>query len=324
MKPKSSPCEKAEHKEGTMKFTEMRYVRPDMDRVLADFDKVAEEIADAKSAAAQIAAYERADTLREHFSTAASLACVRYTIDTRDAFYAAENDFMDAATPLVEEKIQNISKEMLSSPYRKELEAHFGALFFRNLEISARTFKPEIIALMQEENALVSEYQALDASMTVEFDGKTLPLTKLIPYMKSTDRATRRAAYTVEGECYDSHREALDSLFDKLVRNRTAQARALGYENYIGLGYILAPKYWKKGYATQGAAILLNRAFRELGAQLVIAEIRPENTASRRVAERLGMKCTGEFLKYYRGKQMPHLIYRITKNEFCTLKTAVE
>ena len=74
MKPKSSPCEKAEHKEGTMKFTEMRYVRPDMDRVLADFDKVAEEIADAKSAAAQIAAYERADTLREHFSTAASLA----------------------------------------------------------------------------------------------------------------------------------------------------------------------------------------------------------------------------------------------------------
>ena len=95
-------------------------------------------------------------------------------------------------------------------------------------------------------------------------------------------------------------------------------------QNYIGLGYIRAPKYWKKGYATQGAAILLNRAFRELGAQLVIAEIRPENTASRRVAERLGMKCTGEFLKYYRGKQMPHLIYRITKNEFCTLKTAAE
>lgn len=26
-------------------------------------------------------------------------------------------------------------------------------------------------------------------------------------------------------------------------------------QNYIGLGYILAPKYWKKGYATQGAAI---------------------------------------------------------------------
>ena len=95
-------------------------------------------------------------------------------------------------------------------------------------------------------------------------------------------------------------------------------------QNYIGLGYILALKYWKKGYATQGAAILLNRAFRELGAQLVIAEIRPENTASRRVAERLDMKCTGEFRKYYRGKQMPHLIYRITKNEFCTLKTAAE
>ena len=66
----------------------------------------------------------------------------------------------------------------------------------------------------------------------------------------------------------------------------------------------------------QGAAILLNHAFNELNVQMVIAEIRPENTASRKVAERLGMKCTGKFLKYYRGKQMPHLIYRITKNEF--------
>ena len=36
-------------------------------------------------------------------------------------------------------------------------------------------------------------------------------------------------------------------------------------QNYIGLGYILAPKYWKKGYATQGAAILLNRAFSGIG-----------------------------------------------------------
>ncbi len=87
-------------------------------------------------------------------------------------------------------------------------------------------------------------------------------------------------------------------------------------QSYIGLGYILAKKYWKRGYAAQGAAILLNRAFNELNVQMVIAEIRPENTASRKVAERLGMKCTGKFLKYYRGKQMPHLIYRITKNEF--------
>ncbi len=220
-----------------MKFTEMPYERPDMEKTLAEFDKILQKLSDAKTAQEQISAYEEADALGEHFSTMASLASVRHTIDTRDEFYAAENDFMDENAPLVQEKAQAIQEKLLSSPFRTELCAHFGELFFRNLEISARTFKPEIIGLIQEENALTSEYQALYASMTVEFDGKTLPLTKLSPYKQSTDRAVRKAAYTAEGECFDSHREALDSLYDKLVKNRTAQARALGYETYIGLGY---------------------------------------------------------------------------------------
>ena len=183
-----------------MKFTEMPYERPDMEKTLAEFDKILQKLSDAKTAQEQISAYEEADALGEHFSTMASLASVRHTIDTRDEFYAAENDFMDENAPLVQEKAQAIQEKLLSSPFRAELCAHFGELFFRNLEISARTFKPEIIGLIQEENALTSEYQALYASMTVEFDGKTLPLTKLSPYKQSTDRAVRKAAYTAEGE----------------------------------------------------------------------------------------------------------------------------
>ena len=220
-----------------MKFTEMPYRRPDMEQILAQFDRIANKLSGAKNASEQISAYEEADALKKHFMTAASLASVRHTIDTRDEFYTAENGFMDEKAPIVQEKIQNILEKMLESPFRAELEVHFGKLFFQNLEIAARTFKPEIIELMQEENALVSEYQALYASMTVEFDGKTLPITKLSPYKQSTDRSVRKAAYTAEGRCFDSHKEALDSLYDRLVKNRTAQAKALGYENYIGLGY---------------------------------------------------------------------------------------
>lgn len=54
-------------------------------------------------------------------------------------------------------------------------------------------------------------------------------------------------------------------------------------------------------------------AFDRLGAQKVIAEIRPENRPSRRVAERLGMWVEREFVKHYRGKEMPHLIYSKTR-----------
>ncbi len=220
-----------------MKFSEMPYVRPDVEQIRASFDEIIAAMDAAKNADEQLALYKKADELKSHTFSMATIASVRHTIDTRDEFYTAENDFMDQNGPALQEKIQELLDKMLTSPFRGELEEKLGSLFFKNLEIAARTFKPEIMTLMQEENALVSEYQALYATMTVEFDGKVLPITKMGPYKQSTDREVRKAAYTAEGKCFDSHREKLDALYDKLVKNRTAQAKALGYENFIALGY---------------------------------------------------------------------------------------
>ena len=91
--------------------------------------------------------------------------------------------------------------------------------------------------LMQEENKLVSEYQNLYASATVEFDGKTMPLPLLGPYKQDPDRAVRKAAYEADAKFFDSHRDELDTLYDKLVKVRDAQAKKMGLPNYIPLGY---------------------------------------------------------------------------------------
>lgn len=105
------------------------------------------------------------------------------------------------------------------------------------MSIAARSFSPAIVELMQEENKLVSEYQNLYASATVEFDGKTMPLPLLGPYKQDPDRAVRKAAYEADAKFFDSHREELDTLYDKLVKVRDAQAKKMGLPNYIPLGY---------------------------------------------------------------------------------------
>ena len=83
----------------------------------------------------------------------------------------------------------------------------------------------------------------------------------------------------------------------------------------LGVGYILRKKFWGKGYASEGAKACLDYAFKFLLAGEVVATIRPQNTRSRKVAERLGMQVQGEVVKHYRGKDMPHLIYRIFREE---------
>ena len=220
-----------------MKFSEMPYVRPDLAAFQAKAEEIAQKIAGAASAQEQIDAVLAFDQVQAEMSTATSLAYVRHTIDTRDAFYDKENDYADEIAPAVQEAEQKVTKALLASPFRAELEDRFGKLLFTNLEIAVRTFDPKNMALMQEENKLQSEYQKLYASALVEWNGEKLPLPKLGPYKQSPDRAVRKAAYEAEGKWFDSHQAELDELYDKLVKNRTAQAKNMGYDNYLKLGY---------------------------------------------------------------------------------------
>lgn len=86
-------------------------------------------------------------------------------------------------------------------------------------------------------------------------------------------------------------------------------------EKYIGVAYILDKRYWGLGYAMEGVSACIKYAFDILKANKVIAEIRPENIKSRKVAEKVGMKIEGEFIKFYNGENMLHLIYSISKED---------
>lgn len=60
------------------------------------------------------------------------------------------------------------------------------------------------------------------------------------------------------------------------------------------LAWTIGREFWGRGYATEAAARALQFGFNELGRDHIISLIDPENTASIRVAERLGETLEGE------------------------------
>jgi len=56
----------------------------------------------------------------------------------------------------------------------------------------------------------------------------------------------------------------------------------------IEAGWMIGSEHWGSGYATEAAREALRQAFSVLGVDHVISLIRPDNVASRRVAEKLG------------------------------------
>ena len=77
------------------------------------------------------------------------------------------------------------------------------------------------------------------------------------------------------------------------------------------VGWGLAREAWGKGYATEGGRRALEYAFTELGHAHVISLIRPANTASIRVAERLGETLEGRATLF--GTEA--LIYGISREQ---------
>lgn len=61
------------------------------------------------------------------------------------------------------------------------------------------------------------------------------------------------------------------------------------------LGWTIGRNWWGKGYAPEAARRCLDFAFEEMGRERVISIIDPLNTASIRVAERIGETVQGEW-----------------------------
>src|ERR1700679_2580349 len=70
------------------------------------------------------------------------------------------------------------------------------------------------------------------------------------------------------------------------------------------VGYVLDPAYAGRGYATEGAAVIVDLAFTGLGAHRVSGRLDARNMASARVLEKLGMRCEGLFIEneYVKGE----------------------
>ena len=183
-----------------MKFSEMTYTRPDPAAAKQQLSALTAEFKAAKSYEEARKVFLSQQELMSHISTAATLASIRHSIDTRDKFYDGEEKFWNNFNPELEEYNQAWTAAMLESPFRADFEKEYGDLMFVNAEIALKTFSPAIIPELQQENDLTQEYEKLLASAQIPFEGKVYTLSQLSPFKTCADDEKRLAAWKAEGQ----------------------------------------------------------------------------------------------------------------------------
>ena len=215
----------------------MTYQRPDLTKMESDFNALLSKFDIAQNAEEQTEILSEINELKNEFNTYVSIASVRNSIDTTNAFYEAEQDFFDTNEPVIKNLHIKFYKALGSSKFKNELQKNFGNQLFKLADVSLKTFDTSIIEDLKEENKLGTQYTKLVASAEVEFNGEKLTLPALSAFMESTDREVRKKAYQAYNGFFAAHEKEFDEIYDKLVKVRTTIAHKLCYKNFVELAY---------------------------------------------------------------------------------------
>lgn len=224
-------------KNENFKLSELPYERITIESFEKETTEILKEFNAAQSGEEQFSVHKKYYGVMGKITTAMILAGMRHDGNVSDEFYEKENEYYDEISPKIESFQVKYQKLLFDSNYRTYFENKIGKVPFKDIEIKLKAFADVLIPLKQEENILTSRYNKLIAQIKVEFKGETLNLSLLGKYLKSKDRTIRMEAAKVRSEKLLTIVDELDDIFDKLVANRNAQAKAMKYDNYVELGY---------------------------------------------------------------------------------------
>ena len=274
-----------------MKVSELPYRRVTLEEIKAVAEDVIPRIKNAKSVEEILAAREDFLKMSLEYYTNAALASMRYTINTVDPFYVAENNHYDELGPAAENYSLEYASALLDSPFRAELEKALSPVLFRSMEVQRKSMSAGIIEDMVEENKVTREYSDLMSGMEFEWKGEKLPRSMLMKFAKDPDRETRKACFEVLGRGLEAHKAELDGIFDRLVHIRDRMAKKMGYQNFVELGYY---RMGRLCYDQEKVSQFRENVLKDIVP--VVARLRTEN------ARRLGID---KYMFYDDGVVMP-------------------
>ena len=281
-----------------MKFNEYKYEHLDLEKIKKEFSELIESFEKAENVERQITAFDKIIKLRNHIETMQTLVSVRHSIDTNNEFYDKENEYMDEISPILFGFTNDFYKALVNSKFKDELIQKYGKFLFDLAENTLKTFSPEIIPDAQEENRLSSKYSKLIASAKIDFDGKELNLSQMVPYTQSKDRNIRIEAAKKVAQFFAENQDEFDNIYDSLVKVRTRMAQKMGYKNFVEFGYKQLSRLEYDAKMVEGYR------------KQVLENIVPLHTELReRQGKRLGvdkLKFYDEAIKFNSGNADPH------------------
>ena len=225
------------------KFSELEYVRPDMEKAGETVKACVKAMKTAASYAEFRDAYMEYVKLDTELATAKSIAHIRNTVNLMDEYYEKEMAYFNAEMPKYQLLVKEMGTVILESPFKKDMEAEFGRILLQNMEAGQLLSGEAVVEDKVKEADLASLYSKTVAAASADFHGEKLNTYGLLKHMQSTDRTERREAFLAWAGLFESIAPEIDRIYDGLVKLRAGMAEKLDFENFVPMGYLARRRY---------------------------------------------------------------------------------
>ncbi len=219
------------------KFREIVLDVPSVEEVQAKAGAFLQSMAMAKDANELFSIIDNFEAFRRKLMTFIFTCHVRDNLDVNDEDLKKSYNKAMQIFPMIQVINAQFYGVLMASPFKDEVKTKYGKRIFEIADAQMKTMSAKIVPLMQEEFMLANEYNKVVANGSFEFMGKTMGFVELQLYMESKDREIRKEAYKLWSDFFEKNEQCFDEIYDKLVKNRTAQAVALGYKTYTEYAY---------------------------------------------------------------------------------------
>ena len=212
-----------------MKFSELKYERPDFKKYQEELNNIAEKIANATSADEVFDAYDEYSNIEAEYGENITISCIRAYQDSTDEYFNNEYVYNGAEEARLDRNV--VFNALLASTFRKDIDEKYGSQLLRIIEKNASLTKSAA-----EERCKLAElevkYQNLKATIKFEYDGKILSEGEMRKLKKSEDRKVRKEACHIYYKTFADKRDEFMPLLKEMVKLRNKIARANGYDTY--------------------------------------------------------------------------------------------
>lgn len=158
---------------------------------------------------------------------------VDMTLDTKDEEKKERYlFFVREIQPKLTEWTNTLNKKYYDCPHRKKLDENEYSRLDRTLSTSIELYAEKNIPLEVKLAEMSQKYQSITGAWIVEFDGKKLTMPQMSVYLYKTDRAVREGAWKAMTERRLKDTDALEELFDDMLKTRHEYAKNIGLSDY--------------------------------------------------------------------------------------------